>query len=61
VIGTAGCRDLDDIGATNIAVDTCTDAEAAAEGAVLSLWGFDDLKKKKKTKVDVTRFEVENE
>jgi len=45
----AGCRSLHDSGAELILVDSCGDGEAAAEGANLSAFFYDELKSKKKT------------
>ncbi|KAK6324351.1 hypothetical protein J4Q44_G00036930 [Coregonus suidteri] len=49
VIG--GCRGLQDHALTHIEVDGCNDSQSAAEGAVLGLFTYDDLKTKKKTRV----------
>uniref|UniRef100_A0A6Q2XSK9 Cytosol aminopeptidase n=1 Tax=Esox lucius TaxID=8010 RepID=A0A6Q2XSK9_ESOLU len=46
-----GCRVLQDHSLAHIEVDGCGDSQAAAEGAVLGLFTYDDLKTKKKTKV----------
>ena len=38
-----------DLGIEEVLVDDCGDDEAAAEGAHLALWSYDDLKAKKET------------
>lgn len=48
---SAGCRLLQELEVNYIEVDGCGDAQSAAEGAVLSLFHYDQLKSKKKTKV----------
>uniref|UniRef100_A0A674CI71 Cytosol aminopeptidase n=1 Tax=Salmo trutta TaxID=8032 RepID=A0A674CI71_SALTR len=45
------CRVLQDHSLTHIEVDGCNDSQSAAEGAVLGLFTYDDLKTKKKTRV----------
>ncbi|XP_076992592.1 cytosol aminopeptidase [Tamandua tetradactyla] len=47
----AGCRQVQDLEISSVEVDPCGDAQAAAEGAVLGLFEYDDLKHKKKTVV----------
>uniref|UniRef100_H0WSC8 Cytosol aminopeptidase n=1 Tax=Otolemur garnettii TaxID=30611 RepID=H0WSC8_OTOGA len=47
----AGCRQVQDLELSSVEVDPCGDAQAAAEGAVLGLYEYDDLKQKKKTPV----------
>nr|XP_058156524.1 cytosol aminopeptidase [Dasypus novemcinctus] len=47
----AGCRQVQDLELSSVEVDPCGDAQAAAEGAVLGLFEYDDLKNKKKTVV----------
>ncbi|XP_012592986.1 cytosol aminopeptidase [Microcebus murinus] len=47
----AGCRQAQDLELSSVEVDPCGDAQAAAEGAVLGLYEYDDLKQKKKTRV----------
>lgn len=47
----AGCRQVQDLELPSVEVDPCGDAQAAAEGAVLGLYEFDDLKQKKKVAV----------
>ncbi|XP_063434213.1 cytosol aminopeptidase-like [Mytilus trossulus] len=46
-------RQLRDIGETEVEVDPCGDAEAAAEGSVLSLHSYDELKSEDKRKPQV--------
>ncbi|XP_029003579.1 cytosol aminopeptidase [Betta splendens] len=48
---SAGCRSLQDLEVTHVEVDGCGDAQSAAEGAVLGLFHYDQLKSKKKAKV----------
>lgn len=48
---SAGCRLLQDLEVNHVEVDSCGDAQSAAEGAVLGLFQYDQLKSKKKTKV----------
>lgn len=48
---SAGCRLLQDLEVKHVEVDACGDAQSAAEGAVLGLFQYDQLKAKKKTKV----------
>ncbi|KAM4709385.1 cytosol aminopeptidase [Discoglossus pictus] len=45
---SVGCRQMQEMEVTQVEVDPCEDAQAAAEGAVLGLFEYDDLKKKKK-------------
>ncbi|XP_046512646.1 cytosol aminopeptidase [Equus quagga] len=47
----AGCRQVQDLELCSVEVDPCGDAQAAAEGAVLGLYEYDDLKQKKKVVV----------
>lgn len=47
----AGCRVLQDLEIPLVEVDPCDDAQSAAEGAVLGLFDYDELKSKKKFKV----------
>jgi len=53
-IGAKGVRD--EKGVDEVHIDPCGDAEAAAEGAHLALWAYDELKsdkyKKKRVKID---------
>ncbi|XP_055766388.1 cytosol aminopeptidase-like [Salvelinus fontinalis] len=46
-----GCRVLQDHALTHIEVDGCNNSQSAAEGAVLGLFTYDDLKTKKKIRV----------
>ena len=46
----AGCRSLQDEGVNDIAIETFSDAEAAAEGAYLGTWKFQEFKTKAATK-----------
>uniref|UniRef100_A0A8C5GW97 Cytosol aminopeptidase n=1 Tax=Gouania willdenowi TaxID=441366 RepID=A0A8C5GW97_GOUWI len=48
---SAGCRLLQDLEVSHVEVDSCGDAQSAAEGAVLGLFHYDQLKSKKKPKV----------
>ncbi|CAJ0927849.1 unnamed protein product [Ranitomeya imitator] len=48
---SAGCRHMQDLEMAHVDVDPCGDAQAAAEGAVLGLYEYDELKAKKKKKV----------
>ncbi|XP_053712536.1 cytosol aminopeptidase [Synchiropus splendidus] len=50
---SVGCRLLQDLEVKHVEVDGCGDAQSAAEGAVLGLFYYDQLKSKKKTKVSV--------
>ncbi|XP_007517924.1 cytosol aminopeptidase [Erinaceus europaeus] len=47
----AGCRQLQDLELCSVEVDPCGDAQAAAEGAVLGLYEYDELKQKRKMTV----------
>ncbi|XP_061439421.1 cytosol aminopeptidase isoform X2 [Rhineura floridana] len=49
----AGCRQVQDLEVPCVEVDPCGDAQAAAEGAILGLFEYDELKQKKKPVVDV--------
>ncbi|XP_022422606.1 cytosol aminopeptidase isoform X2 [Delphinapterus leucas] len=49
----AGCRQVQDLEISSVEVDPCGDAQAAAEGAMLGLYEYDDLKQKKKVAVSV--------
>ncbi|XP_062838188.1 cytosol aminopeptidase isoform X2 [Anolis carolinensis] len=49
----AGCRQIQDLEVPSVEVDPCGDAQAAAEGALLGLFEYDELKQKKKPPVDV--------
>lgn len=46
-----GCRQLQDLEIAHVEVDPCGDSQSAAEGAVLGLFEYDELKSKKKTPV----------
>uniref|UniRef100_A0A3Q2P8N2 Cytosol aminopeptidase n=1 Tax=Fundulus heteroclitus TaxID=8078 RepID=A0A3Q2P8N2_FUNHE len=48
---SAGCQVLQDLEVNHVEVDDCGDAKSAAEGAVLGLFSYDQLKSKKKTRV----------
>ncbi|XP_056622510.1 cytosol aminopeptidase isoform X1 [Triplophysa dalaica] len=48
---SAGCRQLQDLQVAEVEVDPCGDGQSAAEGAVLGLFEYDDLKTKKKIRV----------
>ncbi|CAL1600912.1 unnamed protein product [Knipowitschia caucasica] len=48
---STGCRLLQDLEVKHVEVDGCGDAQSAAEGAVLGLFNYDQLKTKKKTQV----------
>lgn len=48
---SAGCQLLQDLELNHVEVDSCGDAQSAAEGAALGLFHYDQLKSKKKTKV----------
>lgn len=48
---TVGCRQLQDLEVAHVEVDTCGDGQSAAEGAVLGLFEYDELKSKKKVRV----------
>uniref|UniRef100_UPI00398E324E cytosol aminopeptidase-like n=2 Tax=Pristiophorus japonicus TaxID=55135 RepID=UPI00398E324E len=48
-----GCRQLQDLEVPLVEVDPCGDAQCAAEGSVLGLFEYNELKKKKKTVVTV--------
>jgi aminopeptidase len=47
----AGCRQVQDLELSSVEVDPCGDPQAAAEGAVLGLYEYGDLKQKKKMAV----------
>lgn len=51
---SAGVRSLRTAGATDIEVDPCANAEAAAEGSNLALFVYEDLKKKESRKPPVS-------
>ncbi|CAN2388616.1 leucine aminopeptidase 3 [Pristimantis euphronides] len=48
---SVGCRQMQDLEVEQVEVDPCGDAQAAAEGAILGLYEYDELKSKKKKKV----------
>ncbi|XP_007549691.1 cytosol aminopeptidase [Poecilia formosa] len=48
---SAGCRTLQELKVSHVEVDDCGDAKSAAEGAILGLFSYDELKSKKKTRV----------
>uniref|UniRef100_A0A8C4RPN8 Cytosol aminopeptidase n=1 Tax=Erpetoichthys calabaricus TaxID=27687 RepID=A0A8C4RPN8_ERPCA len=48
---SVGCRQLQDLEMPTIEVDPCGDAQSAAEGAILGLFEYDELKQRKKTVV----------
>ncbi|XP_069781219.1 cytosol aminopeptidase isoform X2 [Narcine bancroftii] len=48
-----GCRQLQDLEVPHVEVDPCGDAHCAAEGSVLGLFEYNELKKKKKIAVTV--------
>lgn len=48
---SAGCRQLQDLEVAHVEVDPCGDDQSAAEGAVLGLFEYDELKTKKKVRV----------
>ena len=51
---SAGYRSLGELGLKSIQVDPCGDGEAAAEGALLAAFKYQDLKSKKKESPVVT-------
>lgn len=54
---SAGCRLLQDLEVKHVEVDACGDAQSAAEGAILGLFQYDQLKAKKKNKVITQLYE----
>ncbi|XP_063963315.1 cytosol aminopeptidase-like [Lytechinus pictus] len=58
----AGVRLLRDVGCKTVAVDPCSDAEAAAEGSVLSIFEYDELKAEssRKPKVNLSLLNRDN-
>ncbi|XP_013778400.1 cytosol aminopeptidase-like [Limulus polyphemus] len=58
---SGGVKQLQELGVTEAFVDSCGDSEAAAEGASLSLFTYDELKKEssRKPKVDLHLFDSE--
>ncbi|XP_018420076.1 PREDICTED: cytosol aminopeptidase [Nanorana parkeri] len=53
---SVGCRQLQDMEFEQVEVDPCGDAQAAAEGALLGLFEYDELKKKKKKLVSTRQY-----
>ncbi|XP_005990486.1 cytosol aminopeptidase [Latimeria chalumnae] len=53
---SVGCRQLQELEVPLIEVDPCGDAQSAAEGAVLGLFEYDELKQKKKTVVSTQQY-----
>ncbi|XP_043790439.1 cytosol aminopeptidase-like isoform X2 [Apis laboriosa] len=51
IAAAAGCRALDAVEIKDIQLETLGDAEAAAEGAALSMWFYQGLKNKEKQKI----------
>lgn len=49
----AGCRQLQDLELPYVEVDPCGDPQAAAEGALLGLYEYDEFKQKKKPAIEV--------
>ncbi|XP_058049750.1 cytosol aminopeptidase isoform X2 [Ahaetulla prasina] len=49
----AGCRQLQDLELPCVEVDPCGDAQAAAEGAALSIFEYEELKQKKKPTLEI--------
>ncbi|XP_007443180.1 cytosol aminopeptidase [Python bivittatus] len=49
----AGCRQLRDLEVPCVEVDPCGDAQAAAEGAALGIFEYDELKEKKKPSLGI--------
>uniref|UniRef100_A0A8C5LRK4 Cytosol aminopeptidase n=1 Tax=Leptobrachium leishanense TaxID=445787 RepID=A0A8C5LRK4_9ANUR len=54
---SVGCRLMQDLEVLQVEVDPCADAHSAAEGAVLGLFEYDELKKKKKKVVATQPFD----
>ncbi|KAK1792586.1 hypothetical protein P4O66_012524 [Electrophorus voltai] len=48
---SVGCKQLQDLEIPHVEVDSCGDSQSAAEGAVLSLFEYDEFKGKKKIHV----------
>lgn len=57
LVCSAGCRLLQDLEVKRVEVDACGDAQSAAEGAILGLFQYDQLKAKKKNKVITQLYE----
>ncbi|KAF6034212.1 LAP3 [Bugula neritina] len=51
-------RALAEQSVSHVAVDSCGDPQASAEGAVLSNYAFDEFKTVKKDKVEITPYEI---
>lgn len=49
----AGCRQLQDLELPWVEVDPCGDAQAAAEGASLGIFEYEELKQKKKPTLEI--------
>ncbi|XP_054855292.1 cytosol aminopeptidase isoform X2 [Eublepharis macularius] len=49
----AGCRQVQDLEFPYVEVDPCGDPQAAAEGAILGLYEYDEFKQKKKPAIEV--------
>ncbi|XP_063315958.1 cytosol aminopeptidase [Pelobates fuscus] len=58
---SVGCRQMQDLEVVQVEVDSCGDAHAAAEGAVLGLFEYDELKKKKKKVVATQLYESQDQ
>lgn len=57
IAASAGCRGLQDVGVTEISVEDLGNAEAAAEGATLGVWKYQENKRKEKqTKIPIIKF-----
>ncbi|KAG1680666.1 Cytosol aminopeptidase [Nymphon striatum] len=60
-VASVGSRALrDQAGVTSIEIDSCGEPEAAAEGCILGLYSYDELKTKKKKKVDTSLCKFES-
>lgn len=57
---SVGCRQMQDLEVEHVEVDPCGDPQAAAEGAVLGLFEYDELKSKKKKKVSTQLYGSED-
>ncbi|CAH2299874.1 cytosol aminopeptidase [Pelobates cultripes] len=58
---SVGCRQMQDLEVVQVEVDSCGDAQAAAEGAVLGLFEYDELKKKKKKVVATQLYQSQDQ
>lgn len=60
---SAGCRSLQDVDVSTIHIESLTDAASTAEGAVLSLWSYQEFREKKKRKKipNICSYNVSNE